>query len=255
MGIIKKTGRKAKDVASLVRKRAIGAVAGSRRIESELAKNHPYMSSLTTAANYNRERSKETGRAILDGNRVLNFHFALDLVGRLKEGHYAELGTYRGMTASLIWERKAPSAKFYCFDTFEGFDERDLTDQRLDMGAESSKFRNTSVEHVQKKVAGGPDDDLVFRVGYFPQTFEGLENERFRFVHIDMDLAKPIEDALETFWPRMVDGGMILVHDYKSARYPMAGETVDAFFAKRGITVWPLSDRLGTSLVIKQPGM
>jgi hypothetical protein len=46
-----------------------------------------------------------------------------------------------------------------------------------------------------------------------------------------------------------------MVHDYKSARYPMAAEAVDSFFSARGIIVWPLNDRLGTAMVIRQPGM
>lgn len=240
---------------SLARMHASRAIALSRTLETELAPGHPNLSAVEEGRRYNNLRSEEGGRQIRDANRVLNFQFALDLVKRLPEGDYAELGTFRGITGSLIFARKAPRAIFRCFDTFQGFDTRDLDDQRLDVAKELDAFANTSLDLVKRRIAGGEHPELQFHVGFFPETFAGLEDRRFRFVHIDMDLAEPITRALETFWPRMVDGGMILVHDYKSEHYPMAAEAVDAFFHARGITVWPLSDRLGTAMVIRQPGM
>lgn len=253
--LLRRLARHTRRRINLFRMKISRATAMARTVETELAPGHPYLASLVEAAKYNRVRSAEKNIAIRDGNRVLNFDFALDLVGKLPAGDYAELGTFRGITASLIWARKAPGATFYSFDTFEGFDDRDLNDARLDNRREKGTFANTSVELVQNRIAGGPHDELVFRVGFFPETFAGLEDRKFRFVHIDMDLADPIRKALEILWPRMVDGGIILVHDYKSARYPMAEETVNRFFAERGITVWPLNDRLGTAMVIRQPGM
>lgn len=230
-------------------------IASDRVVETELAKGHPLLGNIGELRRYNSLRSSETGRAILDGNRVLHFINALETVKKLPTGDYAELGTYRGITANLIWQRRAPGAKLHCFDTFAGFDDRDVSDQRLDVKAELGKFRDTSLELVQNRIAGGPHTELSMHAGYFPSTFDGLENLQFRLVHIDMDLAKPIQDALEVFWPRLVDGGIILIHDYRSARYPMAAETVDAFFTERGVTVWPLPDRLGTAMVIRQRGM
>ena len=247
--------RAARGRVNLARMQASRAIALARTLETELAPGHPNLSAVDEAKSYNKLRCAENGRPIRDANRVLNFQFALDLVKPLPEGDYAELGTFRGITGSLIFARKAPGAVFRCFDTFEGFDERDLDDDRLDNVQEKGAFANTSLDLVKRRIAGGDHDELKFHVGFFPETFAGLEDRTFRFVHIDMDLAEPITRALEVFWPRMVDGGMILVHDYKSERYPMAAEAVDAFFNAKGITVWPLSDRLGTALVIKQPGM
>lgn len=252
---IRSTVKRLQGQMSIARMGAQKMISPSRAIEAELAPGHPSLPVLGRAREYNRLRSIEGGRAIMDANRVLNFDFALDLVSRLPSGDYAELGTFRGITASLIWPKTARDSTFYCFDTFAGFDDRDLSDARLDNQEEREAFANTSVDLVTKRIANGPDPRLSLRVGFFPETFQGLEDKRFRLVHIDMDLADPIRKALETFWPRMVTGGIILVHDYKSVRYPMAAETVDGFFAERGITVWPLSDRLGTAMVIKQPGM
>lgn len=238
-----------------VRSTAISAFSAPGAVDTDLAPGHPLLGSLRATRDYNRARSAEAGKSIRDANRVLNFHIALEQVAKLPAGDYAELGTYRGLTASIIWPRMAPGGTLYCFDTFEGFDERDLADDRLAQPMERAAFRNTSLDIVRTQISNGRDEGLVFRVGFFPETFAGLEEKRFRLVHIDMDLADPITAALETFWPRMVEGGIILVHDYRSKRYPMAAEAVDGFFSARGISVWPLNDRLGTAMIIRQPGM
>ena len=41
---------------------------------------------------------------------------------------------------------------------------------------------------------------------------KGIEEE-FCFVHLDMDLYKPIKAGLEFFWPRLSRGGYIFIHD------------------------------------------
>lgn len=237
------------------RSQIIGAASPRGAIDTDLAPGHPLRASLGALKAYNAARSAEAGKSIRDGNRVLNFHTALDLVAMLPAGDYAELGTYRGLTASILWRRRAAGTTLYCFDTFAGFDARDLADDRLSQAMETKAFRDTSLDIVRQQISGGRDEGLVFRVGFFPDTFAGLEDRRFRLVHIDMDLADPITSALETFWPRMVEGGIILVHDYRSERYPMAAEAVDAFFAARGLHAWPLNDRLGTAMIMRQRGM
>lgn len=225
--------------------------------QSALTTDHPQVGSLAVARSYNRARTEEAGIGILDTNRVLNLHLALAQVRECATGDYAELGTYRGLTATLIWPKRAPGTKLFLFDTFAGFDERDLdaADTRLDKHTESQRFRDTSVDHVAQRINGGHHADLIFRPGFFPQTFAGLEQHCFRFVHIDLDLAEPIQAALNLFWPRLVEGGVLMVHDYFSARYPMARETVDRFFQSRGVFPVALNDRLGTALVRKQRGI
>jgi hypothetical protein len=39
-------------------------------------------------------------------------------------------------------------------------------------------------------------------------------NSRFSFVHLDADLYKSTLYSLNFFYPRLVDGGLILSHDY-----------------------------------------
>jgi hypothetical protein len=44
-----------------------------------------------------------------------------------------------------------------------------------------------------------------------------VENEKFSFVHSDVDLYASTRSVLEFFYPRMLPGGVILTHDFATA--------------------------------------
>lgn len=189
-----------------------------------------------------------------DGNRVVQAHLLLDQVKALPEGDYAELGTYRGNYARLIHARMAPDAKFYCFDTFEGFDDRDIRTEAAASGVEAHEglFSNTSMNLVANNITdGAPSDRLIFRKGFFPETFAGLDDLKWRFVLLDADLYDPIRAGLNVFWPGLVEGGIILVHDYLSDYYKGAQQAVDEFCDPLGIVPIPWPDRVGSAIIVK----
>lgn len=191
---------------------------------------------------------------VRDGNRVLQAQLLLDSVRSLPQGDYAELGTYRGNYGRMIYGRMAQSSSFYCFDTFEGFHADDVAADATVAGVNNSvgHFDDTSMELVRTNICGNSASDrLTFRKGFFPDTFTGLEDRCWRFVLLDADLYAPIKAGLEIFWPRMVAGGMILVHDYLSLHFKGSRLAVDEFCGPREIipAVWP--DRVGTAILTK----
>ena len=74
------------------------------------------------------------------------------------------------------------------------------------------------------------------------------KNEHFCFVSLDTDLHDPILSGLEFFYPRMVNGGVILVDDYFST-YDGVKKAVDSFAAKMRILAMPIGDNGGVILV------
>lgn len=121
------------------------------------------------------------------------------------EGALAEVGVYQGATSYFI-NRQIPERDLYLFDTFGGFpDKQSRNDYR---------FSDTSMESVSAYL--GPSDKIKFRKGYFPDTASGLENERFSFVMLDVDLYQPALDVFEFFYPRLVRGGYFFMHDFNS---------------------------------------
>ena len=59
--------------------------------------------------------------------------------------------------------------------------------------------------------------NVYFHTGIFPNTTRGLEDRRYAFVHLDLDLPRPTRAALDYFHPRLVPGGILLAHDYCDA--------------------------------------
>lgn len=166
-------------------------------------------------------------------------------------GSVAELGVYRGDFAKVINE-VFPDRKLYLFDTFEGFPEQDINYEMENslLTNRVGMLENTSVEYVLDKMPCR--ENCVIRQGYFPDTANGLENERYAFVNIDVDLYKPILAGLEYFWPRMVDNGYIFVHDYFSFAYAGSKKAVEEFADKYNLGFIPIGDTYSVAFVKKE---
>lgn len=161
-------------------------------------------------------------------------------------GALAELGVFRGDFAWLM-STYLPGRRVHLFDTFAGFDsaevaqDKPLVDAFLDFSA-------TDSESVRARFA---EPDLVsLHVGRFPETTEAVE-DRFALVSIDADLYAPVLSGLLWFYPRLSEGGTILVHDFNNAAFGGAKKAVREFQEDSGATVVPLPDWGGTAVVVK----
>ena len=189
-----------------------------------------------------------------DPNRVLNFFQMIEAANRLPPGDYIELGSHRGFSLRVIHRFMDPTRTLYSIDTFEGFDERDIAIEKTkyDTPWTAGSFAPTSVERVAKYVGDGSwPGNLKIIKGWFPESFQGLGDKRWRFVHIDFDLYQPIKAALETLWNPLLPGGVIMVHDYGSYGFPAARKAVDEFCATIGQLPIELSDRWSTAVLRK----
>ncbi len=178
---------------------------------------------------------------------------AMILEDKAVPGAVAELGVYRGDFAKVI-NTVFPDRKLYLFDTFEGFPEEDMnyeTENHLLLNT-VGKLSNTSVEYVMSRMPH--PERCVVRKGYFPETAAGLEEERYAFVNIDVDLYKPILAGLEYFWPRMAENGYIFVHDYFSFSYAGTKKAIEEFSERYHVGFTPIGDTLSVAFVKKGRG-
>jgi hypothetical protein len=91
-------------------------------------------------------------------------------------------------------------------------------------------------------------ENAVIKKGYFPETAAGLE-DTFCFVNLDFDLYMPILAGLEYFFPRMVSGGIILVHDYFSEIYKGAKRAVNDFEKEHeAVKLFPIGDGISIGI-------
>jgi O-methyltransferase len=165
-------------------------------------------------------------------------------------GDLAELGVYRGSTARLI-HHYLPERTLHLFDTFSGFDERDVGRERQKTGlaADQKAFSDTSVDLVLRNVQK-LNNNIEVHPGFFPASVPAsLREKQFAFVHLDADLYDPIMAGLEFFYPRTTRGGIIVVHDYNS--WPGARRAVDLYFRDKPEVPVPMPDKSGSVVIVK----
>lgn len=162
-------------------------------------------------------------------------------------GDIAELGVYRGNSAALFAHyARMHGRKVHLFDTFEGFDTRDLVGVDKSKGME---FNDTSVEQVRELVG---EQDVTFVQGRFPQSVpHDLYDSRYALVHIDCDLYEPAKAGLEFFYPRLSPGGLLIMHDYGNPYWSGIKRAVDEYC--RAIPERPVvvGDKSGTAMIRK----
>ncbi len=162
-------------------------------------------------------------------------------------GDMAELGVFRGNSAAILAHyARIYGRKVSLFDTFQGFDRRDL------VGGDRSKaveFTDTSLADVMDLVG---DEAVRFVQGRFPESIPSdLYMSRFCLVHIDCDLYEPAKSGLEFFYPRLSPGGLLIVHDYANPYWLGIKRAVDEFC--EGIAEKPIifGDKSGTAMIRK----
>lgn len=144
-------------------------------------------------------------------------------------GEMAEFGVFQGGTAAIMLAA-SPSKHLHLFDTFAGLPS---AEGKLDQGDYSSSLATV------RRTLQNHDGRVSFHPGFFPESAAEVENHRFSFVHLDVDLYESTLAGLQFFWPRLVCGGALLSHDY-----PILEGVVRAFseyFEGRKVATIPLS--------------
>ena len=161
-------------------------------------------------------------------------------------GEFAEVGVYRGATSRFL-SACAPARTLHLFDTFAGFAARD----REPENASDARFQATS-EATVRRALGAAGANVVIHPGYFPATTKGLEEKRFAFVLLDLDVYAPTIAGLEFFYPRLARGGYCFVHDYNSPESNQAcRRALTEFLAGKPEHVVELPDTWGSAVFRK----
>jgi hypothetical protein len=160
-------------------------------------------------------------------------------------GSMAEAGVFAGASARLICEAKgdAPLRLFDVFETLQSPADAGDTERSAELRRHFAAVHGTRAG-VERLLA--PYPGVHVHAGVFPDTARGLEDERFSFVHLDLDLEPSTRDALEFFHPRLLPGGIIVGDDYND---PGVRRAFEAYFAGRADTVVALP--WGQGLVMK----
>lgn len=164
-------------------------------------------------------------------------------------GDIAECGVYCGGTARLlastIAAREGSPARLHLFDSFAGMP---ASANRDASHHSEGDFGDTSLAAVQEYLR--PFSNVIFHPGFIPDTFSEVEDGRFSFVHIDVDLFESTWDCCSFFYERMIAGGIMISDDYGFPHYENAArKAIDEFFADKPES--PIALRTGQCFVMK----
>lgn len=169
-------------------------------------------------------------RTWLNTERRWMLYQLLRLIARVP-GDTAECGVYRGASSYLICSENATNDAYdrthHVFDSFEGLSDPDDHDGSHWVSGDLA----VTVEEVQAALSAFPA--VSFYKGWIPERFPDVEERRFAFVHIDVDLFAPTRDSMVFFYDRMNEGGIILCDDYGGSSCVGATEAVDTFLADK----------------------
>jgi hypothetical protein len=173
---------------------------------------------------------------------------------RINKGFIAECGCWRGLStfqiAAFLRDQEYEHT-FHVFDSFEGLSEINEIDKPWDRQIDESVLR--------KQFACGLDivknnlsefSFIKFHKGWIPARFCDVDDLVFSFVNVDVDLAEPIRECLEFFFPRLINNGIIYLDDYGCTQFPGAKITVDNF-VKENPDVFFLPMPPGDAFILK----
>jgi O-methyltransferase len=133
-------------------------------------------------------------------------------------GDIAEVGCSMGGTACIASSAAriySPDKTYTCFDTFSGFVEEHVA---TDIGHGTPETVRKSYRHnspilVRRILDMHSCQDVRIVVGDITKIDDSKFSDKYSVVLLDVDLSEPIYIALTRFYPRLSNGGIILVDD------------------------------------------
>jgi O-methyltransferase len=188
---------------------------------------------------------------LVDRYRCFELWRLVEQSAKLEGGALIEIGVWRGGTAALIAIQARDLGlrdRVFACDTFYGIVKAGPEDAHY-VGGEHADTSRRLVEELFYETLKLNNIEIL--AGVFPEDTGGLvENLKFRFCHIDVDVYQSAKDVTEWIWERLVPGGMIVYDDYGWDTTPGIARYVE--------TQLPLKDRIvlhnlnGHAIVIKR---
>ena len=191
-------------------------------------------------------------------NRFLNLIQLIKYsLSREETFDFAECGCWHGHSSFIISKLINDSSKkvnFHIFDSFEGLSPQTKEDENF------SKLKKNQIKKQSELFASSEDflknkvlkDFNFFKTykGWIPSRFSEVSEKKFSFVHIDVDLYEPTLQSLEFFYPRLVNGGVIVCDDYNYNNFDGAKKAWDFYFSDKKYT-FVFKNPMGASFLIK----
>ena len=144
---------------------------------------------------------------------------------------------------SKIIQKSGQDINFHVFDSFEGglsdVKERDKNIVR-DLTKEEILIQKNQFASDENFVRNNLKEFnfVKFYKGWIPERFKEVENKKFQFVNVDVDLYQPTYDSFEFFFPRLVEGGVIHCDDYNVCQFLGCKDAVDEYLKDKKVNLF-----------------
>jgi O-methyltransferase len=158
------------------------------------------------------------------------------------EGDTVECGVWKGATSKMMLNMNSKSKftkQHHIFDSFEGLSEPTNVD-----GSHWAKNNLSIGESIVIKNLS-PYENFKLYKGWIPHKFKDINENKFSFIHVDVDLYEPTRDSIEFFYNKMSDGAIFLCDDYGFTSCPGATKAIDDFLKDKNEKIISLSGGAG----------
>jgi hypothetical protein len=168
-------------------------------------------------------------------------------------GDFVECGVWKGgsmvATANTLIAADDVNRKLWLYDTFEGMSEPtgndvDFMGQPADrLLAEQDREQADSIwcfspeQQVREAMlsTGYPEEKLEFVAGKVEDTLPKTKPDKIALLRLDTDWYESTKCELEQLFPRMVDGGILIIDDY--GHWEGCRRAVDEYFENHNINL------------------
>jgi hypothetical protein len=174
--------------------------------------------------------------------RLDNLHKALDTITNNNvPGDIIETGVWRGgaciFANGYLKVNGIKNRKVWALDSFEGLPEPDEVNYPLDKGDIHHLMTSleVSLETVKKNFESLDllDDNVIFVKGYFSDTVPTLKIGPIAILRLDGDMYESTIVVLNHLYPKLSDGGIIIIDDWG---LPNCRKAVEDYRAQHNIT-------------------
>lgn len=149
------------------------------------------------------------------------------------DGDFVELGCYRGDTSLLLQKlliaKDGLTKRLFIYDSFAGLPKRSLEDSSAAGEAFSEGELFVTKREVVEKFKKAGVRLPVIKKGFFEDLTDDDLPDLISFAFLDGDLYTSIKTSLAIVFPRLVSGGIMIVHDYNNPQLPGSAKAVDEF--------------------------
>ena len=190
----------------------------------------------------------------ITGEWLGNFLYYSRMYDRVRNipGDIVECGVGRGRTflcfAFLVHE-EGKGRTLWGYDSFVGFPDPTPEDTSFRNPQAGEKPSDPDMIRWMLRDAGIESQFIERQVKLIPGFFETSLKEYgggdIALLHADVDLYRSYREVLETLYPRVMKGGVVLFDEYRDPAFPGATKAIDQYFTGKSVRIerHPLSGK------------